>query len=365
MSLDLRYQQSVQLLQQLIALPSLSKQEDATADLLGQYFAQQNIPAHRVGNNVFALSKNYHPQKPTLLLISHHDTVKPSSAYSLDPFKPLIEDGKLYGLGSNDAGAALVAMIGAFEYLYATPLNVNLIVVAAAEEEISGKGGVEMLLNHVDFLEKIGGAEKLQEFTALVGEPTKMQMAIAERGLMVLDCEAKGVTGHAAREEGVNALYIALQDIQRLQENILDAQSELLGPSKISVTSISTENTQHNVVPASCKFVVDVRLNEHYTHAAALDKIRQAVQSTCTPRSMRLRSSLIPLEHPLVQSGLALGWSYYGSPTTSDKALLPFPAIKIGPGDSARSHTADEYIYLNEIEQGLQAYVQLITNTYA
>lgn len=359
------YTSALNLLQELIKIPSLSREENGTATLLEHFLSEQNIEHFRVGNNVYALSKGYDPSKPTLFLNSHHDTVMPSPAYTQNPFEPITTNEKLFGLGSNDAGVSLVCLIHTFLYFQSKPLHCNLIIAATAEEEISGKGGLELLLKDEAFLQKIGGKESYQNFTGIVGEPTKMQMAIAERGLMVLDCEATGKTGHAAREEGENAVYIALDDIHILRNSLLDKNSDLLGMSKITATHISTENTQHNVVPASCKFLLDVRLNEHYTHEQALDLIRSNLRSACIPRSMRIRSSIIPIHHPLVQAGTALGLQHYGSPTTSDKALMPFPALKMGPGDSARSHMADEFIFLTDIDDGIEGYINIITKTYA
>ncbi len=340
-----------QLLKDLIATPSLSRQESDTAALIGKFFSLKNIEHSRVGNNVFALNKYFDATKPVILLNSHHDTVKPSPAYTRNPFSPEEADGRLYGLGSNDAGGCLAALAGAFLYFYEQQnFNYNIIFAATAEEEISGTGGIEMTL---PFLPEIS--------CAIVGEPTQMNMAVAERGLMVLDAEATGITGHAARNEGTNAIGIAVKDINWFNSYAFEKVSPLLGPVKMNVTVIETENKLHNVVPASCKFVVDVRVNELYSFEEVLNKIRQHISSTVIPRSTRLRSTNIEAEHALVKAGLALGKTCYGSPTTSDKALMPFPALKMGPGDSARSHTADEFIYIDEIKQGLEDYVQLLT----
>jgi acetylornithine deacetylase len=301
-------------------------------------------------NNIWARNKYFDNSKPTILLNSHHDTVKPNKGYTLDPFTPIEKDGKLFGLGSNDAGGPLVSLIAAFLYYYDQPgLKYNLVLAASAEEEISGHNGIEALLPRMDKID-----------FGIVGEPTQMEMAVAEKGLMVLDCVAHGKAGHAAREEGENALYKALEDIQWFRTWKFDRVSSLLGPVKMSVTVIETENKAHNVVPAQCRFVVDTRVNELYTFEEILACIRANVQSEVTPRSTRMRSSSIPLDHPVVQAGIQLGRGYYGSPTTSDKALMNFPTLKMGPGDSARSHTANEYIYLDEIKEGISIYVQLL-----
>ncbi|HSB92520.1 MAG TPA: M20 family metallo-hydrolase [Flavitalea sp.] len=341
---------SIQLLKELISTPSFSKEEDQTAGVITRFLGIHGIEHSRILNNVFAFNKHFNASLPTILLNSHHDTVKPNKGYTLDPFIPIEKDGKLYGLGSNDAGGPLVSLIATFLYFYEkTDLPFNLLLAATAEEEISGLNGIEMLLPHlgkIDF--------------GIVGEPTQMQMAVAERGLLVLDCTATGVAGHAARNEGENALYKALDDIQWIRNYKFDKVSPLLGPVKMTATVIQTENRAHNVVPPICQFVVDTRINELYTFEEVLDTIQKNIKSNITPRSTRLRSTSIALEHPLVISGQKLGRTAYGSPTTSDKALMPFPTLKLGPGDSARSHTADEYIYLHEITEGIGIYVKLL-----
>ncbi len=342
--------EAISLLKELIATPSFSRQEDQTAGILCRFIGTKGIEHTRVGNNVFALNKYFDEKKPTLLLNSHHDTVKPNPQYTKDPFSPIEEDGKLFGLGSNDAGGCLVSLLATFLHYYEKPdLKYNLVIAATAEEEISGAGGIQYTL---PYLPKID--------CAIVGEPTLMQMAVAERGLMVLDCISHGKAGHAAREEGENAIYKALRDLEWFSSYRLEKVSELLGPSKMTVTVIETENKAHNVVPAICKFVVDTRVNELYSFEEILDIIKQHVQCEVIPRSTRLRSTAIALDHPLVKAGISLGRSYYGSPTTSDKALMPFPALKIGPGDSARSHTANEYIYTDEIYKGIELYIKLL-----
>lgn len=358
MAPDLLYEEAVDLLQQLISTASYSKYEDGTAAIIENFLAEKSVPTRRLLNNVWAVNKYFDPGKPSILLNSHHDTVKPNLQYTKDPFTPIIEDGKLYGLGSNDAGASLVSLIATFLFFYPNDnLKYNLILAATAEEEISGYGGIELLLGNDEFENTLQGKEP---DCAIVGEPTKMQLAIAEKGLMVLDCEALGKAGHAAREEGINAIYIALKDISWFSTYQFPKVSEWLGPVKMSVTVINTENRAHNIVPSSCKFVVDIRITEVYTHEEVFDIIRQNVVSQVMPRSMRLRSTGIDVNHQLVQSGISLGKSCYGSPTSSDKALMPFPALKCGPGDSARSHTADEYIYLSETKEGIETYISLL-----
>lgn len=349
-NLNILQSSAINLLRELIATPSFSKEEDQTAGIICRFLGERGIVHFRSGNNVWAKNKFYDINKPTILLNSHHDTVKPNKGYTLDPFSPIEKEGRLFGLGSNDAGGALVCLITTFLYYYnKQDLKYNLIIAATAEEEISGTGGIEALLPELGKID-----------CAVVGEPTQMQMAVAEKGLLVLDCIAQGKAGHAAREEGENALYKALKDIEWISSCKFSKVSELLGPVKMSVTVIETDNKQHNVVPAQCKFVVDIRVNELYTHEEIIETVKQHIQSEVKPRSTRLRSSSIALEHPLVKAGISLGRTYYGSPTTSDKALMPFPALKMGPGDSARSHTADEYIYVNEINEGIDLYIQLL-----
>jgi acetylornithine deacetylase len=342
-------QASLQLLKQLISVESLSRQEQASARLIGAFFDTYGLPFERVGHNLICRAKHFDATKPTLLLNSHHDTVKPNAGYTINPFEPLEQDGKLYGLGSNDAGGCLAALLATFLHYYDAHLPYNLLFVASAEEEISGANGIELALAHAGPID-----------CGLVGEPTQMQMAVAERGLMVLDAVATGKAGHAARSEGENALYIAQDDIATIRQFAFEKISPLLGPTALSVTVVHTPNTQHNVVPDLCQFVVDVRVNELYTFEEILTQLQPVLRSTITPRSLRLRSTSIALDHPLVRAGLALGKTYYGSPTTSDKALMPFATLKIGPGHSMRSHSANEYIYIEELFDGIDDYISLI-----
>lgn len=342
--------EAIALLKELIAIPSFSKEEDKTADRLEAYLQSKNIPVHRLQNNLWAKNRYFDPSKPTLLLNSHHDTVKPNKNYTLDPFMPIEKEGKLFGLGSNDAGGPLVSLIATFLHFYDTQnLSHNILLACTAEEEISGHNGIELLvpeLGKVDW--------------GIVGEPTQMQLAVAEKGLLVLDCTAHGKAGHAAREEGENAIYKALTDIEWFRTYRMPKVSDLLGPVKMSVTVIDTDNKAHNVVPPQCHFVVDVRVNELYTFEEILAIIGEHVSCEVKPRSLRMRSSSIPVDHPIVLSGIRAGRKCYGSPTTSDKALMPFPVLKTGPGDSARSHTADEFIWLNEIKEGIEGYIHLL-----
>ncbi|MDQ2719156.1 MAG: M20 family metallo-hydrolase [Bacteroidota bacterium] len=342
---------AINLLKQLITIPSFSKEENKTADCLENFLQQKKIKATRYLNNVWAANKYYDPQKITLLLNSHHDTVKPNNGYTFNPFEAIDKDGKLYGLGSNDAGGSLVSLIAVFVYFYETDLPFNIIFAGTAEEEISGRNGVEILLNHLPKID-----------CAIVGEPTIMNMAVAEKGLLVLDCVAHGRAGHAARNEGVNALYIALKDIDWLTNYQFSKISRLLGPVHIAVTSVNTPNKTHNIVPSECSFLVDIRVNELYAFEEIISVIKENISSEIQPRSIRLKSSFIHEDHPLVLAGKELGISSYGSPTCSDMALMDFPCLKIGPGDSARSHIADEYIFVNEIKEGIEKYIQLIEN---
>ena len=347
-----RSDQAVTLLRQLIATPSLSRQEDATATLIEHWLDERGISPNRYLNNVWAKSRNWKPGRPTVLLNSHHDTVKPAAGYTRDPHRADIEDGKLYGLGSNDAGGALVSLITAFLTLENDPeLSVNLVLAATAEEEISGPNGIAALL---PLLPKID--------CGVVGEPTLMDLAVAERGLVVIDGETQGKSGHAARKEGINALYLALDDIAAIREHTFARPSERLGPTGAAVTVIAS-GTQHNVVPDRCTFVVDLRVNEAYTNEDAVAELQSVCRhAKLIPRSLRLQSSGLPEDHFLLAAArraLPKAKSY-GSPTLSDQALLPFPTLKLGPGDSARSHSADEFIWVEEIFGGVEGYVGLI-----
>jgi len=349
-AVDILSQNAIGLLKKLIATPSFSKEEENTADIIDRFLESKGVRTKTHLNNIWAQNKFFDPAKKTILLNSHHDTVKPNKGYTLDPFSPIEKDGKLFGLGSNDAGGCLVSLMVVFLHYYNRKnLKYNLVFAATAEEEISGHNGIEALVSRLGEID-----------CGIVGEPTQMQMAVAEKGLMVLDAIAHGKAGHAARDEGESALYKAIKDIEWIQSYKFSKISDLLGPVKMSVTVIETDNKAHNVVPAQCKFIVDCRVNELYTFEEILQTIKSNIKSEIQPRSTRLRSTAIALDHPLIKAGTALGRTYYGSPTTSDKALMPFQTLKMGPGDSARSHTADEFIYLDEIKNGIDLYIQLL-----
>ncbi len=337
-------------LKDLIRTPSFSRQEDKTAALLYRFLQAEGVGTARLlQNNVWAVNKHFDPAKETLMLNSHHDTVKPASGYTLPPFEPRVKDGKLFGLGSNDAGGPLVSLLATFLFFYHKPgLKYNLLLACTAEEEVSGANGIVALMQEIP-----------PPAVAIIGEPTQMQMAIAEKGLMVLECTAHGKAGHAARDEGENAIYKALQDIAWVQSYAFPRKSTLLGPVKMTATVIRA-GSQHNVVPDTCRFTLDVRTTDAYTNEEVLAIIKKHLNATISPKSLRLNPSAIAPDHPLVQAGRQLGLVAYGSPTLSDQSLISIPSLKLGPGDSARSHTPDEYIRLTEIEQGITTYIQLI-----
>ena len=344
------YENAVALLRQMIQTPSFSKEEAGTAGLLAEFLQERGVEVHRKKNNVWAFNRHYNPAKPTILLNSHHDTVKPNGAYTRDPFAATVEGDRLYGLGSNDAGASGVSLLAAFLHFYdRKDLKYNLCVAITAEEENSGHDGLECVIPELGPLE-----------FAIVGEPTLMQLAIAERGLMVIDCTAHGKAGHAAREEGDNAIYKAMQDIEWFRTYRFPKVSDLFGAVKMSVTIISA-GTQHTVVPAECRFTVDIRVTDRYTNEEVLEIIKEHVSCEVKARSTRLRPSSIRPDHPIVQAGLALGRTTYGSPTTSDQALLDIPSLKLGVGDSARSHSADEFVHLSEIREGIELYIKMLS----
>ncbi len=355
------HSEAISLLQQLIAIPSLSKQEEKTAACLQDFLKAKGVIVHRLMNNVWATNKYFDASKPTILLNSHHDTVPANAAYTRDPHSATVEDGKLFGLGSTDAGASLVSLLSAFLHFYdAADLPYNIVLAASAEEEISGKNGIEKLFAEESFTNLL----QLAGSFAIVGEPTQLELAIAEKGLLVLDCVATGRAGHAAREEGDNALYKAMDAIQWFRNFQFEKVSPLLGPVKMTVTSVQTDNKAHNVIPAACSFVADVRVNELYTHEDILEEIKKNVAIEVTPRSTRMRSSAIAVDHPVIQAGLSLGKTTYGSPTTSDKALIPLPSLKCGPGFSGQSHSADEFVAVKDIEDGIAFYISLLEKTF-
>lgn len=339
---------AVELLKRLIATPSLSRDEARTAELISGYLAEHGAAPERLANNVWVRSDGFDPTRPTLLMNSHHDTVRPAASYTRDPFAPTVEGDRLYGLGSNDAGASAVCLIQTFLTFRTRKLPFNLVLAVSAEEECMGENGMRALLPALGRIDM-----------ALVGEPTGMQAAAGERGLVVLDCTAHGKSGHAARGEGVNALYIALEDIARLRSFRFERESALLGPVGIAVTQIEA-GTQHNVVPDTCRFVADIRTTDAYTNEETVEILRGALRSQAVPRSTRIRASALDAAHPLARAAQAAGRRSYVSPTTSDMALMPFPSLKMGPGESSRSHTADEYVLLPEIGEGIGIYEEFI-----
>lgn len=345
-----------ELLSRMITTPSLSRQEGDTAMLIYDYLAASGASPRRHGNNVWAVSEGFDPQRPTLLLNSHHDTVRPASSYTRDPYAPTVEDGRLYGLGSNDAGASVVSLIRTFLDLRAARLPYNLLLAITAEEEVGGEGGMRSFLPML-------ADEGIVIDSAIVGEPTGMQPAVAERGLVVLDCVTEGVTGHAARGEGINAIYRAMEDIDRLRAYSFPKTSQVLGSVTLNVTQIDA-GWQHNAIPDVCKWVVDIRTTDAYTNEEVVELLRAQFRwSTLTPRSTRVRASVIDSSHPLVKAVTELGGKTFVSPTTSDMSLMyDFPSLKIGPGQSSRSHSADEYVCLSEIEEAVDTYRRILMN---
>lgn len=350
MNLETLTTRAIALLKNLIETQSFSSEEDNTALLIETWFQEHHIEYKRTQNNVWAINKHFDVSKPTLLLNSHHDTVKPNAGYTKDPFKAIIEDGKLYGLGSNDAGGCLVSLMATFTFFYnKEDLKYNLVFVASAEEESSGKFGLNSMLSIIPEVD-----------VAIVGEPTLMNLAVAEKGLVVFDAKISGTPGHAAHPNDDNAIYNTIETLKWFQDYKFDKSSESLGDVKLTVTQINA-GKQHNAIPAEVELVIDVRVNDKYSNQEIADILTNlAPVSSITPRSLRLNSSSIPVEHELVQAGIAMGRDTYGSPTLSDQACLSCPSLKLGPGDSTRSHTADEFIYLAEIEEGIQIYVELL-----
>lgn len=342
-------EKAIELLKELISIPSFSKEEEGTAAALENWFKGLDIPFERIHNNIFAKNKHWDNAKPTLLLNSHHDTVKPNQAYTKDPFHPHIDDGKLYGLGSNDAGGCLVSLLATFAYFYhAENLNHNILMVASAEEENAGKNSLRGLLPSLPKID-----------VAIVGEPTLMQLAIAEKGLVVFDAVVKGTPSHAAHPNDNNAIYNTIEVLDWFKKYSFDRKSEILGDVKITVTQINA-GSQHNVVPSQVDLVVDVRVNDKYTNQEIADLLKRAAPCELKERSLRLNSSSIDKDHPLVRSGIALGRKTYGSPTLSDQAALSCQSLKLGPGDSTRSHSADEFIYVSEIKEGIDLYIKIL-----
>lgn len=343
---------AILLLQKLIETPSPSGAEEQTAKILGDFLNERGVPFLRKGNNIWATNRHYRPSLPSVLLNSHHDTVKPNQGYTKNPHEAIVENGKLYGLGSNDAGGCLVSLLAAFLYFFERKLPYNLIFAASAEEEISGKNGMESLIHELPELE-----------LAIVGEPTLLQMAIAERGLLVIDATVKGRAGHAARNEGENAIYKAVEDIQLVKNYQFRKKSDFLGKNKVTATVIRA-GSQHNVVPDICTYTLDVRVTDAYTLEEALEELQGTLKADLRPRSLRLKSSRINPNHRIVHVAKRMGLILYGSPTLSDQALIPYSSVKIGPGDSARSHTPDEFIFVEEIKEGIELYIELLKNYF-
>ena len=340
---------AIDLLKDLIAIPSFSKEEEKTADRIGEWFDQYGISYQRVGNNIWARNEAYDPKKPTLLLNSHHDTVQPNSAYTNDPFEPKIVDGKLYGLGSNDAGGALVSLIALFTHYYAAKNpKYNLVMAASAEEEIAGNQSLRGLLSKLPKID-----------VAIVGEPTEMHLAVAEKGLLVFDVVIRGTPGHAAHPNDDNPIMKLPKILEWFQNFSLEKQSKFLGDVKITVTQVNA-GKEHNVVPACVHLVVDVRVNDQYSNQELAQILIESAPCEMTPRSLYLNSSSIGMEHELVQAGIALGRKTYGSPTLSDQAALECPSLKLGPGLSTRSHSANEFIFVHEIEEAINIYIELL-----
>lgn len=351
--MPIKYAHTINLLKTLIQTKSLSREEHATADIIEKYLSDQSVSVTRIGNNIIgrATQKN-HEHKPIIVLNSHHDTVKVSEGWTKNPFGAEETEGHIYGLGSNDAGASLVSLIHCFlHYSKVKHLPYDLALIASAEEEISGKNGLERVLKEIDFVPDF----------AIVGEPTECQMAVAEKGLIVIDGKSKGKAGHAANQIGDNAIYNALKDIQWIESHQFEKQSDWLGPVKLTVTQIEA-GYQHNVIPDTCSFVIDCRINDQYTFEEILNVLTENCSSTLTPRSLRLKPSSIPMTHPIVLQGKSLGLSSYGSNTMSDQVFFNCPSIKIGPGDTNRSHKADEFIKVSEIERGIETYINLLND---
>lgn len=339
---------AVQLLKKLIATPSISRNEKDAADIMEQTIRSYGFEPQREANNLWIIDPHYDESRPTLLLNAHIDTVKPVASWSRDPFSPDVEDGVLYGLGSNDCGGGLCSLLQIFRMLTEKPQSYNLIYLASAEEEVSGKDGITRalpLLPHIDL--------------AIVGEPTGMNPAVAEKGLMVLDVIAHGKSGHAARNEGVNAIYEALDDMRWIRDYKFEKVSEFLGPTKMTLTVVNA-GTQHNVIPDKCTMLVDIRTNEFYDNEEVYEFIRQHLKSEVKAHSFRLKSSRIDPEHPLIRKCVAMGMKPFGSPTLSDQALMHFPSFKLGPGESSRSHSANEFIRISEIRDAIAKYETLL-----
>ncbi len=341
--------EAIELLKNLIETQSFSGEEDETAEIIQQWFTDNHFPFQRANNNIWCANKYFDANKPSILLNSHHDTVKPNKGYTKDPFKAIVEEGKIYGLGSNDAGASLVSLMATFSYFFqAENLNYNLILLASAEEENSGEKGIRSVMQQIPEID-----------FAIVGEPTLMQLAIAEKGLLVLDCYAHGKAGHAAHGLGDNSIYKAMRAIKWIEGYKFPKVSETLGEIRMTVTQINA-GSQHNVIPAVCHFVIDIRTTDSYSNKEVLKIIKENIDVDVKERSLKNNSSFIDIDHPIVKAGVKLKRNIYGSPTLSDQANLKCNTLKIGPGDSLRSHTADEFVYIKEVEVGIELYIELL-----
>ena len=357
-NIDFLLDEAVALLMQLIALPSTSRDESAAADALQHWMTERHLSPRRLGNNIILVCPDYDAARPTLLLNAHIDTVRPVASWTREPYEPLLEDGKLYGLGSNDCGGGLVTLLQTYRVLTETPRTYNVVYAASAEEEVSGAEGMSRIVAELPSLLSTPASLLNENVVAIVGEPTAMQPAVAEKGLMVVDVIAHGVSGHAARDEGRNAIYEALDDMQWIRHHRFQKVSPFLGATRMTLTVVNA-GTQHNVIPDECRMVVDVRSNELYTNEEIYDTLRENLASEVKPRSFRLRSSHIDVAHPLVQRCVAMGMQPFGSPTLSDQALMPWRSLKLGPGESSRSHTADEFIRVSEMRHAIETYLSL------
>lgn len=358
-SQDKYIDEAVALLQQLIRTPRVSRDESAAADLMEQWMKARGLNPERIGNNLMLISDDFIPERETILLNAHIDTVKPVASWTRDPHEPSIEDDTLYGIGSNDCGGGLVTLLQVYRIISEQECDYNIVYLASCEEEVSGVNGIRSVIQDGKL---VVNGRSIKVDVAIVGEPTGMQPAVAEKGLMVLDMVARGKSGHAARNEGVNAIYEALDDMVWIRNHKFEKVSEFLGPTRMTLTVVNS-GTQHNVIPDECRMIVDVRSNEHYTNEEIFDEICRNVRSEVKARSFHLRSSHIDVEHPLIRRCISMGMKPFGSPTLSDQALMPWPSFKLGPGESSRSHSANEFIRISELRDALESYLELLSHT--
>lgn len=350
-SIDTLYNDALGLLQSLIGIQSYSGEEDKTADIIAAFLNQRGIQTQRLHNNIYCYNKHYNPTLPTIVLNSHHDTVKIGEGWTQDPLGGVIINDHIYGRGSNDAGGALVSLIVTFVHFYNQKLNYNLLLIASGEEENFGNNGVSAVLSQLESKPALG----------IIGEPTEMQLGVAEKGLIVIDANTQGVAGHAARDTGTNALYLATEDINKIATHDWKKVSSVLGRTKTTVTQINA-GTQHNVIPDKCSYVIDCRVNEHYTLQEVVDDLNAITHAELRPRSLKWHPSGIQLDHAIVKKATSIGRTSFGSPTLSDQVHFQCPTVKIGPGVSERSHTIDEYLLTSELEEGIKIYIQLLTD---